>query len=185
MPKKKWKREVFPMYKNLAWEVKDGYKSFVADRGAARFDVPRAWVFVPGETSFKFHDREPPDDQCVLEATVFRLPLGVDWGGLPLAVQLAEATQSSSKEELWRGGITRIQRGDLDIAWVESRFVDEGEHREAFTRYLLARKVPIQIFVSFAFWPEDAARLGAVWDEVVRSLRLGEFMAPPFQENRN
>jgi len=162
-----------------------GFKSFVADRGAARFDIPRAWVFEPGETSVKFHDREPPDDQCVLEATVFRLPLGVDWDSLPLTLQLAETTKNRPDEERWRGGITRVQRGDLDIVWLESRYVDEGEHRDAFTRYLLARRVPIQIFISFAFWPEDAARLGPVWDEVVRSLRLGEFIAPPFQENRN
>lgn len=185
MPKKKWKREVFPLYKNVTWEVKEGFKSFVADRGAARFDVPEAWVFEPGETSFKFHDREPPDDQCVLEATVFRLPLGVDWGGLPLTTQLAEVTKETPKRELWRGGITRLQRDDLEVAWLESRFVDEGEHREACTRYLLARRVPIQIFISFAFWPDDAARLAPIWDEVVRSLRLAEYMAPPYQANRN
>jgi len=185
MAKRKWKREVFPMYKNLQWEVKEGFKSFVADHGAARFDIPEAWVFEPGETSVKFSDREQPDAQCALEATVFRLPPGVDWSGLPLTVQLAEATRESPKQEIWRSAIAPMQRGDLEMVWLESRFVDQEEHREALARYLLARRLPIQIFISFAYWPEDADRFVPVWDEVVRSLRLAEFVAPPFQEHPN
>ncbi len=185
MAKRKWKREVFPMFKNVQWEVKEGFKSFVADQGAARFDIPEGWVFEPGETSVKFFDREQPDAQCALEATVFRLPTGVDWSGLPLTVQLAQATRETPKQELWRSGIAGLQHNNLDIVWLESHYVDEEEHREAFTRYLLARRVPIQIFISFAYWPEDAPQLVHVWDEVVRSLRLAEFVAPPFQENPN
>ena len=185
MSKKQWKRQVFPMFKDLRWEVKAGFKSFVADQGAARFDVPQAWIVEPGDTSIKFFDRAPPDAQCVLEATVFRLPPGIDWLGLPLAKQLADATGEVARQELWRGDISRMQRGELDIVQLESRYIDEEEHREAIARRLLARRVPIQVFVSFAFWPEDAARLVPVWDEVVRSLRLAEYVAPPFQADRN
>jgi hypothetical protein len=34
-------------------------------------------------------------------------------------------------------------------------------------------------FLTLDFWPEDAGRLESVWDTVLRSLRLGEYIADP------
>jgi hypothetical protein len=180
----KWSKQTYRLPKDHGWKVKPGYKSFVADHGTVRFDFPQDWVFVPGTNSLKFHDREPPDDTCVLEMSVFHLTEGPDWSKLPLT-QLLEETWKGDRDELSRGEIVYEKRGDLEIAWVESRVMDPGEHREARSRCCLARRGLIQPLFTCAYWPEDEERVTAVWDEVLRSLRLGEYVTLPVRRGRN
>ena len=40
----------------------------------------------------------------------------------------------------------------------------------------MARGSDIQPFITVDYWPEDAQRFAPVWDEVVRSHRVGEFV---------
>jgi hypothetical protein len=85
--------------------------------------------------------------------------------------------------------ITHILRPNLEIVWTECRRMDSVERREARSRYLFARgrgtppgaTQPRDIlpFVTMDFWPEDASRCNAVWKELVRSLRVGEYVANP------
>jgi hypothetical protein len=80
-------------------------------------------------------------------------------------------------------------RPNLEIVWTERRWMDKGEQREARTRYLFGRGrgIPpgatqphdILPFVTMDFWPEDAPRCNAVWKELVRSLRVGEYVDDP------
>ena len=37
----KWHEEVYKLPKDLKWNVRPGYKTFVAERGAVRFDIPQ------------------------------------------------------------------------------------------------------------------------------------------------
>jgi hypothetical protein len=181
----KWRKEVFRLPENHGWQVKEGFKSFVADHGAVRFDVPAEWVFVPGDNSVKFYDREPPNDTCLLETSIFRLPEGVDWTRLPLSQLLAETLAGDRAEILTRGAIVAMKRGDLELAWSETRYVDPEENREARSRCCLARRALVQPLLTLAFWPEDAARAAGVWDEVLASLRIGDYVTPPLQRGRN
>lgn len=162
------------------WKAKPGYKIFVADRGAVRFDFPGDWTVTPGPDAIKFHDRPPPDDNCVLQVTVFHLPPDVDWSSLPVA-ELLRSVNSDDDEQrvISRGEIVAIRRGNVDLAWMETRLIDPGENREAYSRTCLARGANVQALISLDFWPEDAAHLAPVWDEVLRSLRLGEYVKDP------
>lgn len=182
---KKWSKQVYRLESGYDWKAKPGNNVFVADHGAVRFDFPADWVFVPEGNTFKFHDRQPPDDNCLLEVTIFRLPPGPDWRSFPLPELLAAAIDHDGDEVISRSEIVYAKRGDLELAWIETRFIDPGEHREACSRTCLARQSGIQPLFTFSFWPEDSARLAPVWDELLRSLRLGEYIAAPYRRGGN
>lgn len=182
----KWRKQVFRLDSGYDWKAKPGNKVFVADRGAVRFDFPGDWVMdSEASSTIKFRDREPPDDNCMLEVTVFRLPPGYDWQALSLAQQLMECVRSDDDDVVSRSDIVYVKRKDVEIAWLETRFIDPGEHREACSRTCLARRGLIQPLMTFSFWPEDRERLEPVWDEILRSLRLGEYIALPVRRGGN
>ena len=175
----KWSKKEFKLRESHRWKAKPGYKIFVADRGAVRFDYPGDWVVLPGDDSIRLYDRQPPDDNCLLQISVIYLPLEIDWSDLPLTHLLGEALKGDDREILARGPIHHVRRPDLELAWTEYRFLDTNEQREALSRACLARGSSIQPFITLDFWPEDAERLQPIWDEVLRSLRLGEYVKDP------
>jgi hypothetical protein len=183
MPKKKWTKETYRLPKDHGWRSKPGYQIFVADRGALRFDVPRDWFFEPGESSFRFFDRQPPDDDCRLEVSIMRLNPQIDWSGLPLAEMLEESTKNSPFPEISRGEIVHVKRDDLELVWYERRFVDPVGLREARSRACLALGSNVAPLITMDFWPEDAKRVTPVWDEVLRSLQLGMHIKDPFRRD--
>jgi hypothetical protein len=181
----KWHGETYKLPKDLKWPVRRGYKSFVADRGTVRFDIPDDWVIEPGDNSIKFLDKPSPDDTCTLEMSVFHLRPGPDWTKLPLVQLLTDVTKDSNFEVLSRREPVYQRRGDLEIVWLETRYVEPEEHREARSRTCMARRGLIQPLFTFAFWPEDARRVLPAWNELLRSLRLGEYVAFPIQLDHN
>jgi hypothetical protein len=185
MSQSKWSRKVLKLKPHHLWRTKPGYKIFVADRGAVRLDFPESWVVVPGDDSIKFHDQAPPADDCTLQLSILRLP-PADWSGLPLARLVREIVDHDSRAILSRGEVVEVRRRDLELAWAEVRFTDPNEHREAHSRACLARKDNIQPLLTFDYWADDAPRLTPVWDEVLRSLRLGlNIEDPSFGEARH
>jgi hypothetical protein len=175
----KWRKSTHRLNKDHQWRAKPGYNVFVADRGAVRFDIPRDWVIIPGPDAIKFYDRQPPDDDCILQMTLMRLNPEIDWSGLPLR-QLFEATTGGDHREVEpRGEVNEIRRQGVELVWQEFRFIDENEHREAYSRSCLARSGILLPLLTLDFWPEDLKRIDPVWNEVLRSLRLGEYIEDP------
>jgi hypothetical protein len=172
----KWSKKVLRLPENHGWRSKPGYKIFVADRGAVRFDVPREWVVVPEEKTVKFYDKAPPNDDCRLELSVMYLNPQIDWTGLPLVQLFAEATKKGELETLQEGELVYVQRPDLELVWRENRVLDPGENREALSRACLARGSNVLPLITLDFWPEDAERVVPAWDEVLRSLQLGNYI---------
>ena len=76
-----------------------------------------------------------------------------------------------------RGPIVEEKRGKLRIAWRETRWIEEG--RDACTRTCLAHKADVQILLTFNFWLDDINRFSPAWDEIVRTLRLAEYVRRP------
>jgi len=174
----KWDKRTLKLPQKHGWKVKPGYKIFIADRGAVRFDFPEDWVVIPGEDSIKFHDKQPPDDDCTLAMSVMRLPPG-DWSGLKLPFLVSKIIEDDSRGTTLRGPIIDIQRTDLDLAWAEVEFIDPNEKRPARSRTCLARASNIQPLITFDFWEDQAPRLGKIWDEILRSLRVAEPILDP------
>ena len=177
---KKWTKETLKLKEDHTWKAKDGYQIFVADRGAVRFNFPEGWIIVPTSDSIHLYDRRPPHDDCRLAVSFLRLK-PIDWSGLPLSHLVKAAMHSDERMVLLRGEVQTVPREDLEVAWAEIRFLDPQAHREAASRYCLGRGFNLQSLITFDFWPEDAARLEPVWEEVLRSLELGRYVQDPTQ----
>jgi hypothetical protein len=181
MPKK-WQQQTYKLPKGHGWRAKPGYNVFVADRGALRFDYPKDWVVQPSDDAYiEFHDKPPPDDDCLLKVTLMRLHPGVDWTGLPVADLLRDLRKTDSRPLHSRGQVVHVQREDLELAWVEDRFVDPTALREACSRVCLARRGTILPFITMDFWLDDLERFSPVWDELLRSLQLGVYISDPLK----
>ncbi len=182
----KWERRNLRLRENHGWKAKRGYQIFVLDRGAVRLDLPGEWIATvkteenSGRTTFTFTDRPAPDDDCRLQVTAIYLPPGIDSSALPLPEMLEETAGGPDEYTvLGRSAAVHEQRRDLELAWVETRFIDPGEHREARSRTYLARRDGVHALITFEYWPEDAGRFLPIFDEITRSLRLAEFIRDP------
>lgn len=177
MPKK-WNKETLKLNQDHGWKGKPGYRIFVADQGAVRFNFPQDWVVEPDSDSTKFYDGEPPNDDCRLACSYMRLP-AIDWSGLPLSELIQAAVKGDPRALVPTGKPVHLIREGVELAWAEFRFIDPNERREAFTRVCIGRGSNIQTLITLDFWTEDAARLSEVWDEVMRSLQLGKYVKDP------
>lgn len=183
MPKRKkrkpeWIKETVELKDDHRWQCKPGYKVFVADRGAVRFDVPQDWHFEPDVKSFKFMDRKPPDDDCRLEVSFNRLP-EADWSLFPLHYTLKKVLQEDSRGVIDRGEIITVKRQTARIVWAELKFIDSQENREAFSRICIGLGSNVQCLITFDYWADQAETMTPVWDEVIRSLTLGLYIRDP------
>lgn len=182
----KWQKKTVKLKKNHGWRGKPGYNVFVIDRGAVRFNFPQDWIIHPGTGdelgTIKIHDREPPDDECVLAVSYLRLPQGIDLSILPAREMLRQTVEADEREIINRGEIAGETRGDLSLAWIELRVIDANERREAYSLICIARGMNnIQSLITFDFWAGDAEQMRPVWDEVLRSLEVGWFISDPAQ----
>jgi hypothetical protein len=176
--KPEWIKETLELKDNHRWQSKPGYKIFVADRGAVRFDVPQDWFFEPDTKSFRFLDREPPNDDCRLEVSFNRLP-AADWSLFPLQHTLKKIVDDEERNVIERGEIITLKRQTARIVWTEIKFIDEPEQREAFSRICIGLGSNVQCLITFDYWADDADRLTPVWDHVLESLVLGLYIRDP------
>jgi hypothetical protein len=174
-----WHKETLRLKEKHGWKAKPGYKIFVADQGALRFDVPQDWILDLGTSSFKFYDLQPPDDNCTLEVSLIRLP-PIDWSGLPLSQLILQAvTDDDGCGKIQEADVRKVDRPDLEMVWAETTFIDRIQHKKAHSRICLARGSNLQVLITFAFWAEDASKLSVTWDEVLRSMQLGVYVKDP------
>ena len=176
--KGRWEKQTLKLRDSHTWKAPPGYNIFVADRGAVRFNFPHGWIIVPASDCTELYDRKPPDDNCRLAVSYMRLP-PIDWSGLPLAQLISTIVDGDPRKVLSRGEVVKVPRPDLEAAWAEISFMDPQENREAFSRIALARGRNLQALITFDFWPEGAALLGPIWDEVMRSVELGQYVDDP------
>jgi hypothetical protein len=175
----KWKTSTHRLADNHSWKAPKGYKIIVLDRGAVSFNFPDTWIVAKMEP-LELHDGEPPNDNARLSVSFWRLPPGVDWTGLPLPKLLADSTKDiSDVKVLERGEIEQSTRTDIELVYMQNRFLDEPENREAYTRIAMARGFNVAALITFDFWVDDVAKFAPVWDEVLRSLHLGRYVADP------
>jgi len=161
---------------NHTWKSKPGNSICVIDRGLVRFDYPSHWIVEPEDGAVHLHDRPPSVESCDLGVSIFRLPLE-HVRELVLDDMLQE-TLGNDREPYQQSEIRHIERGDLDIAWLEQRYVDKEHKRDARFRVALARG-PALCLISMNYWSNRAAGLERVWDELLRTLVMGMQVADP------
>ncbi len=82
---------------------------------------------------------------------------------------------------LERSEVIEDQRDDMQIAWRRTNFIDANENREAFSYTLVARRWNIMPLITFAYWADDAAWVEHAWQEMLRTLTLGDYVEDPTQ----
>jgi hypothetical protein len=65
------------------------------------------------------------------------------------------------------------------MAWREMHFIDPKEHREAISRVCIGRRKLVQCLITFDFWLADLGRCDPVWNTVLETLTLAEFIVDP------
>jgi hypothetical protein len=168
--------EKFKLKDNHSWKSKPGYSICVLDRGVVRFDYPSTWILETKDGAVLLHDREPSIESCDLGVSIFRMPVEMI-AELSMEDMLLHSL-GSERKPYQQSEIRRVQRGDLEIAWLEQRYVESGQNRDARFRVALARG-PVICLISMNYWSDRAAGLERVWEEVLRTLVLGMHVTDP------
>ena len=176
----KWQKRAMRLPENHGWSAKAGNKVFIADRGAVQFEFPESWVVSPHEGgSIRLFDKAEPDDDIRLEVSVIHVP-PIDWSELLLTDLIEDAALSSDSRGLThRSPFREAKRRDLELAWLEVDFIDPNEDRKAHSRICLARGTGVYSFITIDFWPEDRRQVNSVWNGVLGTLKLGEYIQDP------
>jgi hypothetical protein len=180
--KSNWSKQTLRLKDDHGWKCKPGYRIFVADRGAVRFDFPQDWIVRPADDgTIHMHDREPPDDDVRLSLTVIYLRDDVDWSDLKIPDVLREITNKGAREQRPYGPVVEVKKPRHDLAWSETSFPDPENGRMVKSRTALARYSNIQIVLTLDFWADMSPQFGKVWDEILRTLILGDYVEDPTQ----
>src|SRR5580704_15372032 len=114
---------------NHTWKSKPGFSICVIDRGVVRFDYPSHWIVEPDEGAVHLHDRPPSVESCDLGVSIFRVPmehvreLGLD--------EMLQDSLGQDREAYQQSEIHHVTRGDLEISWLEQRYIDTEYKRDA------------------------------------------------------
>lgn len=174
----KWLKETLSLDENHNWQAEPDSRIFVAGRGAVRFDVPQDWYFEPDEKSFRFLDKEPPNDDCRLEVSYNLLPPS-NWAEFPLVHLLKQIVKEDSREPYKQGEIVKFKKQTARVVWTEIEFMDPNENRPAYSRIAIGLGSGVQCLITFDYWADDAPQLTPVWDKVMSSLVLGLYIRDP------
>jgi hypothetical protein len=161
---------------NHTWKSKPGYSICVIDRGAVRFDYPSKWIVEPDEGAVHLHDQPPSVESCDLGVSIFHVPAEYV-RDLSLDDTLRD-TLGKDRQPYQQSEIHHITRGDLEVSWLEQRYMDTEYNRDARFRVALARG-PLLCLITMNYWASRAAGLERAWDEVLRTLVLGMPVADP------
>jgi hypothetical protein len=168
--------EKFKLKDNHTWKSKPGHSICVIDRGLVRFEYPSNWVVEPEGGAVHLHDRPPSVESCDLGVSIFPVPVE-DLRDLPLDEMLLNSLGSERKPD-YQSEIHHLERADMDIAWLEQRYVDTEYKRDARFRVALARGQALCL-ISMNYWTNRAPGLERVWEEVLRSLMFGDRIEDP------
>src|SRR5437868_6175554 len=68
-------KTTIPLPVGHGWTCKPGNNLFIAERGAAAFEIPADWIIRhDGKQTVSIHDLPPPKDSCRIALTIFHLP---------------------------------------------------------------------------------------------------------------
>ena len=154
--------------------IEDKHKRHRPRPGALR--LSQFWIVEPEEGAVHLHDRPPSVESCDLGVSIFHVA-AEDVHDLSLDDTLRD-TFGRERKPYQQPEICHIDRGDMEIAWLEQRYVTEQCRRGARFRGALARG-RVLCLISMNYGSNRAAGPECVWDEVLRTLVTGVHIADP------
>lgn len=173
----KFTKTELPLKKDHQWTATQGFRIAALERGAVRFEFAQDWICIPDEESVKFYDSEPPSDNCRLTVSRQSFPDGAD--RLSLNELVIAITRDDPRGLRCTTEVAHIRRATLEMAWVEFQFTDPALKYEARSRFCLARGSGVYALLTFDFWQEDHEKFIPLWEHVIETLTLGEFILDP------
>ena len=104
---------------------------------------------------------------------------------MPVAALLEQGSLSETRTVVQRGEMTFIHRPPLEIVWIQFLVVDESTRREDFTRMCVARGGCTQAVILCEFAPENEPWLFPVWQTLMSTLAVGDYIANPVTGERH
>lgn len=176
----KFKKRSIKLKPGHQWKTPEGYQLIVLDRGAVHVCFPHGWQVKPQETgSILLSDDEPPLDDCRMEISYWRLH-PVMARNFPFEKMVGEI--QNSKDKLEHEAMSEpvySKRDGLRFGWVESAYPDPDNGRPVRSRTLLVFGNNIQVLLSYACWEDDFEKFMPVWKTMMKTIRLGEYIANP------
>ena len=102
---------------------------------------------------------------------------------LALGAPLAEVLNGSIEDigdSCQRSEAFAMKLPHHELALLELEYIDPVEKRPAHSLFCLARAGGVHALISIDYWPEDSKTALAAWEDVLGSLRLGDYMEHPF-----
>jgi len=155
---------------NHTWKSKPGHSICVIDRGLLRFEYPSNWIVEQAEGAVHLHDRPPSVESCDLAVSIFPMPqahvreLDLD--------EMLHSAVGADREPYQQSAIRHAANADMEVAWLEQRYMDAEHKRDARFRVALVRG-PVLCLISMNYWSNRAAGLERVWDGVLHTLVFG------------
>ncbi len=168
--------EKYKLKSKHTWKSKPGYNICVLERGLVRFDYPSNWIVETEDGAVLLHDRPPSIESCDLGVSLFRIS-AEEIAGVSMDELLVNSL-GPERKAYQQSEIRHVQRGDVEIAWLEQRYVHIEQNRDARFRVALARG-PVVVLISMNYWSDRAAGLERVWEEVLRTLMLDIHVTDP------
>ena len=176
----KFKKRDVKLKPNHHWKTPEGYQLIVLDRGAVHICFPQGWEVTPGKiTSIKLHDAAPPDDNCRMEISYFRIP-PIMSRAFPFerAMKVVENTETDL-EHYDKQPPAYLRRDGLRFGWIESKYADPENGRAVCSRALLVYGNNVQVLITYDCWADEMEKFAPVWNTLLKTIRLGEYVANP------
>jgi len=161
---------------NPTWKAKPGYSICVLDRGLVRFDYPRHWKVEMQDGAVYLHDREPSIESCDLGVSIFRVAREAI-AEMPVEELLTQSL-GEDRAPYEQSEVRRFERDDLEVVWLEQRYIEKTQDRDARFRVAIARGAAVCL-ISMNYWANRAAGLERVWEEVMRTLQMDLHVTDP------
>jgi len=174
--------QAFQLEPGHYWKARPGHRILIVDNGAVRFDFPRDWTLYSRPAYACLLDKTAVDYSCAVTVSAKRLPIST--APIPLEGYLREIAQTDDLEEASSSDAVRIFRPPLEAGWVELRFMDPVQRREARKRVCIARAGLTRAVITFDFWPEDELRHFWSWNTILETLVVGDYIEDPLTGRR-
>jgi hypothetical protein len=159
------------------WKAAPGCRILVVDSGAVRLDFPAQWTVISMPRYVCVVDRCLPDYRTIIAISWRRTAIGTL--GIPLAMLIEEASLAETRTILHRASTCALFRPPLELAWTEMRVMDTSRSCEICTRLCLARADSTQALLMFDFHPEDELTVFPIWNTLLATLSVGDYIEDP------
>src|SRR3954453_1801947 len=176
-------KTTIPMPAGHGWKCKPGNNLFIAERGAAAFEIPSDWIIRhDGKQTVSIHDLAPPKDSCRIALTIFHLPpVKGGWGALKLddmyrQISTMESPKKKRKKQSKPSPPLEIHsehRPDLELVWADKgNWPDPENGKPIHCRQLLARARLVQVLITFDAYKDVEEKFEPAWKDLLRTLRV-------------